>query len=119
MPVFIALVLLMFVSAAPQAQAEAFKVVNDRSTFVGLVEGRELRRLGIRLRVSDKGQIAGRAFGRPVTGNWQWSNGYFCRDLFYGEEPLGDNCQLVQVNGSTLRFTSDRGEGIYADLRLR
>jgi hypothetical protein len=36
-----------------------------------------------------------------------------------GEDDLGFNCQLVQVNGETLRFTSDQGQGIYADLTLR
>jgi hypothetical protein len=61
----------------------------------------------------------GRAFGTPVTGAWDWNNGYFCRDLFFGEDDLGFNCQLVQVNGETLRFTSDQGQGIYADLTLR
>jgi hypothetical protein len=81
--------------------------------------GRELRRFGIRLTVTPDGTIQGRAFGTPVTGQWNWNDGYFCRDLFYGEDDLGFNCQLVQVNGETLRFTSDQGQGIYADLTLR
>lgn len=120
MPFLVATFLALFVLTVPaSAQAEAFRVVNDRDTFVELIRGRELKRLGITLKVSEAGQIIGRAFGRKVTGNWQWADGYFCRDLFYGKEDLGPNCQQVAVNGSTLRFTSDRGEGIYADLRLR
>ena len=99
--------------------AEAFNVVVSRDTFVTLVQGRELRRFGIRLTVTDDGAIRGRAFGTAVTGQWDWENGYFCRDLFFGEEDLGFNCQLVQVNGETLRFTSDQGAGQYADLTLR
>ncbi|MEM9710131.1 MAG: dihydrodipicolinate reductase [Pseudomonadota bacterium] len=119
MPTFlIALSLALVVWTSP-ASAETFQTVNDRASFIDLIKGRELRRLGIALKVSERGQIFGRAFGRQVTGNWQWSDGYFCRDLYYGEEALEPNCQLVEVRGSTVRFTSDRGEGIYADLRLR
>lgn len=101
-----------------QARAEGFQVVDDGKRFVSLVEGRALRRLGITLTVSPEGEIAGRAFGAPVRGEWRWEGGYFCRDLFWNNTDLGFNCQLVQENGATLRFTSDRGAGMYADLRL-
>ena len=36
-----------------------------------------------------------------------------------GARIWASNCQLVQVNGETLRFTTDQGQGIYADLTLR
>ncbi|MEM9754823.1 MAG: dihydrodipicolinate reductase [Pseudomonadota bacterium] len=101
------------------AVAEEFTVIDSRDTFLSLVDGRELTRLGIRLEVTPDGRIEGRAFGTPVTGAWQWDGGYFCRDLFYGDEDLGPNCQQVTLRGSTIRFTSDRGTGEYADLRLR
>ena len=100
------------------AQAEEFRVVDSDTRFVALVEGRELRRLGIRLTVTPTGEIQGRAFGGPVTGQWRWENGYFCRDLFWNDTDLGYNCQLVQENGQTLRLTSDQGAGMFADLTL-
>jgi hypothetical protein len=106
-----------FATAKP-ALAE-FSVVTSRAEFEQLVTGRELRRFGIRVTVTPQGQIVGRAFGGDVTGQWTWQDGYFCRDLYYVEDDLGYNCQLVQVNGETLRFTTDRGAGIYADLTLR
>jgi hypothetical protein len=99
--------------------AQAFQVVSDQSRFIDLVEDKELTRFGIRLTVTPDGSITGKAFGRSVSGNWRWSNGYFCRDLYYGKRDLGPNCQEVRVNGSTVRFTSDRGEGIFADLELQ
>jgi hypothetical protein len=101
------------------AASEQFSTVTTRDTFVSLVEGRELRRLGIRLTVTGDGRIVGRAFGTEVTGQWEWDGGYFCRDLFYGQRDLGFNCQLVQVNGATMRFTSDQGTGQFADLTLQ
>ena len=101
------------------AAAEQFQPLRDQRAFVGLIEGRDLTRFGIRLEVTPAGEIRGNAFGRPVTGAWRWQDGYFCRDLYWGERDLGPNCQEVRVNGETLRFISDRGEGIYADLRLQ
>jgi hypothetical protein len=100
------------------ARAEGFRVVDSDARFLALVEGRELRRLGIRLIVSPTGVIEGRAFGGPVRGEWRWENGYFCRDLFWNDTDLGYNCQLVQENGTVLRFTSDEGAGMFADLTL-
>jgi hypothetical protein len=112
-------VLIGGVTMADAASAENMSVVSSRDTFVALVQDRELRRFGIRLSVTPDGEINGRAFGTPVTGEWNWDGGYFCRDLFFGDEDLGFNCQLVQVNGETLRFTSDQGTGMSADLTLR
>jgi hypothetical protein len=100
------------------AAAEQFQPLRDQRSFVGLIEGRDLTRFGIRLEVTPEGDIKGDAFGRPVTGAWRWQDGFFCRDLYWGERDLGANCQEVQVNGETLRFISDRGEGQFADLRL-
>ena len=101
------------------AFAESFERVEKRDGFMSLVKDRALTRLGIKLNVSPDGKISGRAFGQKVTGDWKWQGGYFCRDLYVGGDELGANCQLVQVNGNTVRFTSDRGQGIYADLRLK
>jgi hypothetical protein len=107
----------LFLSSA--VEAEEFRTVTDQNTFLDVVEGRKLTRLGIELDVLSNGQITGRAFGVPVSGAWRWQDGYFCRDLYYGERDLGPNCQVVKVNGNTVRFIADQGSGQYADLRLR
>ena len=97
-----------------------FKRVTERQSFVSLVQDRDLTRLGIRLNVTGSGKIVGRAFGQKVSGDWSWSSGYFCRDLYLNGDMLDtDNCQTVEVNGDTLRFTSDKGSGDSAELRLR
>ncbi len=96
-----------------------FQRVGDRDTFVRIVTQRDLRRFGIRLEVKPDGSIDGNAFGRNVSGAWQWQDGYFCRELFWGTREVGANCQEVKIAGNMLRFTSDRGTGDFADLRLR
>lgn len=114
-----ALVILAAALVAGPAWAE-FQRVEQRDSFVSLVKNRDLTRLGIRLQVTEDGRIKGNAFGQDVSGQWKWSRGYFCRDLYLSGEILdGDNCQVVEVSGSTLRFTSDRGRGDSASLRLR
>ena len=112
--------LVALASLAPSVSpAQDFERIAKRDSFLSLVSNRALTRLGIRLQVTGDGRIKGRAFGRKVTGGWQWRSGYFCRDLFVGGDALGANCQMVQIRGDTIRFTSDRGQGIHADLRIR
>ncbi len=112
------IIAVMFLASVQSSWAEEFQAIDTRSAFVELIDGRALTRFGIQLNVLQTGEIGGRAFGRDVTGDWSWSDGYFCRDLFFGARDLGPNCQLVRVYGGTLRFISDRGEGAYADFGL-
>jgi len=99
--------------------AEGFQRIDDERKFVSLMQDRDLKGFGIRLQVNDNGQIAGRAFGRSVSGTWKWSDGFFCRDLYLGGKEFDpDYCQLVEVQGDTIRFTSDMGRGDSADLRI-
>lgn len=108
---------LAMLAAAP-ASAEGFRAVESRTGFLSLVDGKSLKRLGIRLAVTPGGEIRGNAFGKRVTGAWRWDGRYFCRDLHFGNENLGPNCQLVQVRGRTVRFIADKGAGQHADLRI-
>ena len=115
---FAILAVLSTLIAAP-ALADGFAKVSNRSDFVSLVDGRDLKRFGIKLNVLPNGQITGDAFGRDVVGAWEWNKGYFCRDLFWGKRDLGPNCQAVKVQGGKIRFIADRGNGEFADFALR
>ena len=95
-----------------------YEQIRDRSEFVGIVTQGDLTRMGIRLKVTAEGEIVGSAFGRDVSGNWTWEGDYFCRDLFWGDRSFGYNCQEVARDGRSLRFTSDKGTGDSASLRL-
>lgn len=97
----------------------SFQPIRDRDQFVQIVSQGTLSRFGIKLTVEPDGRIDGRAFGAKVRGAWNWQDGFFCRDLYWGQRDLGANCQEVKVSGDTLRFTSDQGTGQYADLRLQ
>lgn len=93
--------------------------VQDESQFKQLVAGKTLSRPLIRIQVSEDGQISGSGARWAVTGNWTWRDGYFCRDLFWGGDPLGYNCQEVSFREGRVRFTSDKGAGDSAEFRVK
>lgn len=101
------------------AAALASDRVQDRDTFLSLVEGRTLTSMGIALRVLPSGQIEGRAFGADVRGRWQWRDGFFCRELFAAGRAYPLNCQTVTADGNSLAFTADEGNGDRAVLRIK
>ncbi|MBW4706513.1 dihydrodipicolinate reductase [Roseobacter sp. YSTF-M11] len=103
---------------ATTASAE-FAKVTSQEEFVSLVVGKELKRPFVKLEVSPNGDISGVGAAWEVSGNWTWREGYFCRDLFWGGDALGYNCQEVQAKENRIRFTSDRGAGDSAEFRLR
>lgn len=96
-----------------------FAKIADENQFMEVVGGKTLTRPLVKLEVTPTGQISGQGASWPVTGNWSWQNGYFCRDLDWGGTDLGYNCQEVRVNDDRIRFTSDRGAGQSAVFRLR
>lgn len=96
-----------------------FDKVDTKDQFVQLIAGKMLTRPFVQLEVAPTGDISGHGARWDVEGNWTWQDGYFCRDLYWGGDPLGYNCQEVRASGNRIRFTSDRGEGNSADFRLR
>ncbi|WP_299964932.1 dihydrodipicolinate reductase [uncultured Roseobacter sp.] len=105
-------------SLGTSAAAE-FTKVDSEEAFLEAITGKELRRPLVKLEVSQEGEISGTGAAWPVTGNWTWEGGYFCRDLFWGGDPLGYNCQAVEIQDNWIRFTSDKGAGRSAEFRLR
>ena len=115
-------ILTLSVLAALPAFADEFVKVDDKSTFLSLMEGRELRLgvVGLAISVNPDGTIAGTAAGFALTGKWTWQDGYFCRDLDWSGTEIPYNCQLVEARGTeAMRFTVDQGAGDAAEFNLR
>lgn len=101
------------------AWAELVKV-DDQGKFVQLINGKTLTRPLVKITVTPNGQIEGRGSLWDIEGSWSWQDGYFCRDLFWGGDALGYNCQEVQASADgRIQFTSDRGAGDSAMFSLR
>ena len=104
------------------ALANGYETIRDKSTFLSVVAGKELRigLYNLSLNLTPDGKITGRALGWGITGTWQWKDGYFCRDMDWSGSLIPYNCQLVEVRDNReIRFTSDKGAGDSASLRLR
>ena len=94
-------------------------IITNRSDFENLVIDKKLERFLISLSVTNDGKIKGSAAGREVIGDWDWIDGFFCRNLLWGKRELKYNCQEVTFDGRRLRFISDEGKGQSASLALR
>jgi hypothetical protein len=94
-------------------------IVTNRSDFENLVIDKKLERFLISLSITDDGKIKGSAAGREVIGDWDWIDGFFCRNLLWGMRELKYNCQEVTFDGRRLRFISDEGKGQSASFALR
>lgn len=114
-PFALTLTLLIVLTGAAQAE---LRKVNTYEEFVSVVLGKTLKRPLIELRVTKDGRIEGRGMRWDVEGTWRWQDGYFCRDLYWGGDDLGYNCQEVRAKGNRIRFTSDRGAGRSAEFGL-
>ena len=113
MPVIVAALLAVFLFSAPPLLADTFRTITRprhlcRRRQEPASEEARHHPQGFRGRSDRRSRLRTRCHGQ--VGQWS-DDGYFCRDLYFGEESLGPNCQLVEINGSTLRFTSDKGDG--------
>jgi len=106
---------------ATAVEAQAYERIATRDEFVAAVKDRDLRigLLGITLKVQPDGTITGNAMGWPVSGTWEWQDGFFCREMDWSGTPIAYNCQLVERRGENIRFTVDKGKGDSARFALR
>ena len=109
----------MFAVTAMTTPAKAeFAEIRSEEEFRIAVVGKKLTRPLVKLEVLSQGEIRGVGVSRDVTGKWTWIDGYFCRELNWGESDLGYNCQEVSIMPDRVRFTSDEGNGDSAVFRL-
>lgn len=102
--------------------ANDFAKITDKSAFLDLVDGRDLRigMFNLTLNLNRDGSIKGSALGWDITGTWAWKDGYFCREMDWSGKAIDYNCQLVEARGTEkLRFTVDKGAGDSASFDIR
>jgi hypothetical protein len=115
------LLLLASLTLSGPALADSPGPLTERDAFVAMVSGRELTLplFAVSIKVDPSGGINGSAMGWPVTGQWRWENGLFCRSMDWSGTEIPPNCQLVEIVAEDrLRFTSDAGQGMTAVFRL-
>jgi hypothetical protein len=109
-------ILLAAITALP-AQAEFVRIVtveSFRETVTDRVFGDGT---GVNVAtINGDGTIAGSYEGSAIDGTWVWRDGFFCRDIVYAGRDRGSECQMIEVDGTTLRVTGDLGRGRSGDL---
>ena len=106
-------------SAVSSVAWSEYLVITDKNAFIAAIKDKPLKRPLIRLEVTEDGKINGRAAMLNVTGQWYLEKSFFCRFYFWGSRNLGYNCQQVSRSGKKIRFTSDKGEGDFADFTVK
>ena len=104
------------------AYANDFAKVTEKSAFLKLIDGHDLRigMFNLTLQLRKDGTIKGSALGWDITGSWDWKDGYFCREMDWSGKAIDYNCQLVEAKGEEkLRFTVDKGTGDSASFDIR
>ena len=101
------------------AAAQTSEWIKEEDRFINLIDGKKLKRFLIELSVQTDGTITGMGAGTDVTGNWNWQDNYFCRNLSWGNRDLGSDCQKVELKDQKLFFTSDKGRGATAGFSIR
>lgn len=98
-----------------------FQKITDKQAFLDALDGRALNIgfFNLAINVLPDGKITGTAVGWELTGQWEWKDGLFCRDIDWSGMAIEYNCQLVEADGENMRFTSDGGTGRSADFTLR
>ena len=101
------------------SEAQTNEWITEEDRFINLIDGKKLKRFLIELSVQTDGTITGMGAGTDVTGNWNWQDNYFCRNLSWGNRDLGSDCQKVELKHKKLFFTSDRGLGTTAGFTIQ
>ena len=101
------------------SEAQTNEWITEEDRFINLIDGKKLKRFLIELSVQTDGTITGMGAGTDVTGNWNWQDNYFCRNLSWGNRDLGSDCQKVELKDQKLFFTSDQGRGTTAGFSIR
>ena len=96
----------------PCLAAAEFKKVKKENQFRSQIVDQKLTDAnGNWTIIKSDGTQSGKFNGKAYVGTWKWSGRYWCRNGKIGGKALGTNCQLVEIDGNTTRFTRDKGKG--------
>ena len=85
--------------------------IETREEFVEAFADKPLVDEGIRFVISADGRISGSVDKQQFSGEWHWSDGYFCRTVCLDGEDLGQDCEVIERRGYQMRYTREKGRG--------
>ena len=89
------------------------ETITTKQAFLDKVAGRKLVQDDSWVVLSPAGTVEGEGpTGGKITGGWVWDDIYYCRNLTIDGTALEPDCQTVHLDGDTVTFTHEKGEGI-------
>lgn len=86
--------------------------IETEQEFREIAVGKKLvYKIGEYVIAHDDGTMSGYFGGKPLSGNWNWEDGYYCRTGKLGGKSLGQDCQIVELSGNKLTFIRKKGKG--------
>ena len=99
------------VASEVKSKSEYSQVTNDS---IGSLIGKKVDLNGDYIYLTDDGTFSGTWKNKPIAGNWEMRDGYWCRVLpvFHDQGAINkEDCQLWEIDGNALRVTRAKGTG--------
>ncbi|MGH1577504.1 hypothetical protein [Planktotalea sp.] len=97
---------------ASPSYAQNFKRVTKEADFRAIFVGKNLSFPGGTAVIHANGKTDGKLDKKgKYHGVWAWQKRFYCRNLVIGGKETGTNCQKIEIDGNTARFTRDQGKG--------
>ncbi len=49
--------------------------------------------------------------GKKFSGNWVWNKNFWCRNGILDGKELGTDCQIFEIDGTSVRMAREKGKG--------
>ncbi len=102
--------MVLFVFLATNVSAE---VIENKEKFMNLIVSKKLVQGETWVTIHKDGTVEGKGpRGGSISGSWEWSDRYYCRDIVIVDQEMPRDCQVVSVEGNTVTFTHKDGAGV-------
>jgi hypothetical protein len=92
--------------------AEFSRVKSEEQFRTNLVGKKYHDKYGNWFRWNADGTMSGKLKSKKkFSGAWVWSKKFVCRNVRIAGEELGTDCQIIEVDGNSVRFTRKKGKG--------
>ncbi|QBF30421.1 hypothetical protein [Thalassococcus sp. S3] len=101
------------IAVSPTVGLADFKRVTTEADYRALVAGKTVVTDTSTVTILKNGKLRGTVTsnGAKISGAWAWRDGFWCRSVTVAGNDAGTDCQLVEVDGTRIRGTRDRGRG--------
>lgn len=87
--------------------------IEDQRKFMELIVGKKLVQGETWVKILKDGKVEGKGpKAGDISGSWEWSGKYYCRELVIEGVALPNDCQVVTIDDGKVTFTHKEGAGV-------